>query len=93
MPSDPHAAYGQQTARNSGGKRERVALTHIEQSSATPGAKRRTQIGTEVHDHKNGPQGRPLKQSDGLGRYRDATSALRKAIDQHKGIQGPVAAD
>ena len=81
LPSNPHTAYGQQAARNSGGKRQRVALSHIKQSSATPGAKRRTQIGTEVHDHKNSPQGRPMKQSDGLGRYRDATSPLRKTVD------------
>src|SRR5712691_7928645 len=90
IPPDPHTAYGQQTARNSGGKRQRVALTHIKQSSATPGAKRCTKIGTEVDDHKNGAERWPLKQRDGLGRYCDATSTLRKAVDQHKGIQGPV---
>src|SRR5262245_41673274 len=90
MPSDPHAAYGKQTARYSGGKRQRVALTHIEQSSATPGTKCSPEIGTEAHDHKNGSQRRSVKQRDGFGRYRDATSPLRKTVDQHKGIQGPV---
>src|SRR4030095_2201924 len=90
LSSDPHAAYGQQTARNSGSKCERVALSHLNQSSTTPGAKRRTKIGTEVHDHKNSPQGRPVKQRDSFGRYCDTTSTLRKTVDQYKGIQGPV---
>src|SRR5262249_57091713 len=84
------AAYGHHAAGSADCKRYRLTLTPIEQASATPGAKCSTEIGTEVHDHKNGPQRRPVKQRDGFGRYRDTTSPLRKTIDQHKGIQGPV---
>src|SRR4029453_13693880 len=90
LSSDPHAAYGQQTARDSGSKCECVALSHTKQSSATPGAKRRTKIGTEVHDHKNSPQGRPGKHRASFGRYCNPPSTLRKTVDQYKGIQGPV---
>src|SRR5215510_2009592 len=90
MPTAPHAADGEQTARDGGGKREGITLTQIKEASATPGTKCRTQIGTEVYHHKNRSQRWPMKQRHGLGSNRDTARPLRKAVDEHKRIQAPV---
>src|SRR5712691_5297997 len=90
MPSAPHAADGQQAAHTRRDKRADITPSHIKQSSTAPGAQRRAKMGTEVDHHKNGPQGWAMEEGDSLGSNSNATSTLRKAVDEHKGIQGPA---
>src|SRR5262249_44791229 len=81
---------GQQTTGHSSDKRQGVAASQVKQSTTTPGPKRSAQVRTEVNDHKNDPQVRPVKQGYRLGGNRDTTGALREAVDEYKGVQRPV---